>query len=392
MGIDLIEQRLQMIESYINLHGYESYDPYDGLSAPLAPKLIGKNQLGLRVWQQAVRLSPFNVRGILGVPKIAHTKTISDFASAYALLYLSTQDARYQEKTSQLLNRLAQLTLPVVHGQGWGLRFPFATRFVHANDKTPNIFQTINAIHAFLDGYVMNSEHRWLDIALQGFEFAKYEIGYFETKEHISWRYWKGLDTVIYNVSGMMLGLTARLLSITGEVFYADIARKLFTFLSHVQNPDGSWFYSADARGHWVDGFHTGYILEGLSRAAICSVIDRNNECLIRGTKYYLEKMFSANGFPKYYPGKFYPIDIQNIAQAIQTLVFLKKLEQVPSEFIYSVIQKMDSVLWNQRGYYNFMKSELFTYTTPMHRWSTGPMFLALVYAKQMMGENNNRT
>lgn len=377
----LINQRLQALEAFVDLHGYESYDPYDGLSCPLALKLLDKNQLGLRVWQQLVRLFPINVRPVLGIPKIPHTKTISDFSSAYALLYQTSLETCYREKTLQLLQQLSQLNSPTSAGRGWGLRFPFATRFVYADGKTPNIFQTINAIHAFLDGYDAVPDSQWLDMALQGFEFIEKVIGFTEINNQIIWNYWHGLEAVIYNVSGLMLGVTARLYSVIGDERYIRLSRKTFTFIENAQNPDGSWFYSEDSRGLWVDGFHTGYILEGLCRAVMSSAIKKDNECLNRGVQFYLENMFTGEGLPQYYPGRSYPIDVQNGAQAIQTLIYLAILGYGSTERILCTIQAVDSTLWNSKGYYNYKKSGLFTYTTPMHRWGTGPMFLALTYA-----------
>ena len=383
--IPKIDHRLQAIESYISRNSYKSYDPYDGLKSPLARRFVGQNQLFLRVWQQAVRLFPINIRPLLCIHKMVHTKAISDFASAYTILYTLISTNACRERGTKLLNWLGQLNSPTRFGMGWGLRFPFATRFVVADHQACNIFQTINAIHAFLDGYDAFNNERYLEIAKQGVIFAEKEIGFKEVEDYITWNYWQGLEAEIYNVSGLMIGLTARLFKITAEKRYYTWTQKLYAYIQMVQNEDGSWFYSADKRGKWVDGFHTGYILEGLCRASLAGVINADNECLKRGSQFYLDHLFTIHDMPKYYPSALYPIDIQNAAQAIQTLVFLAHLQYCPIEKILSVLDAVDKMLWNHRGYYNYLKTRFLTHQTPMHRWGTGPMFLALVHTKRLL-------
>ncbi len=384
--IFLINQRQQAIENFLEANGYESYDPYDGLKSQLAGKFVGKNQFSSRLWQQVIRLSPIGIRSLFGVQKMAHTKAISDFASAYSMLNsLSPTEIHSKEKALFLLEWLFKLNSPSSFGTGWGLRFPFVTRFISADEQTCNIFQTINAIHAFLDGYRAFGDPRYLEFALQGFEFAEKDIGYTDHGNYMVWNYWKGLDTEIYNVNGLMIGLTARLFSVTRDNRYVEFSRKLCAFVDCSQNQDGSWFYSADQRGKWVDGFHTGYILEGLCRAVSLGVIDIEDGPLRRGSKYYLDNMFDNDHLPKYLSSSTYPIDVQNCAQAIQTLVFLARMKLCSMDQVFSVLKSVDSALWNKQGYYNYYKTRLFTYKTPMHRWGTGPMFLALTYVKTLL-------
>ena len=100
---NIIWTRINQIEDYVEKNGIESFDPYDGIFSKVPNALFGKWKLGLRLWQQAVRLSPFEIRPMIGVPKFDHTKTISDFASAYALLFKITQDDKYYSLAHQML-------------------------------------------------------------------------------------------------------------------------------------------------------------------------------------------------------------------------------------------------------------------------------------------------
>ena len=155
-----IDSRLRAIDSYLLQHGYQSYDPYDGLTSPIAGLI--RNWFAQRLWQQVVRFTPINIRPLLGVKKIVHTKAVSDFASAYALRSQIDDNGSYINLTHSFLTLLENMRVPTKIGIGWGLRFRFATRFVAADDRTPNSYQTINAIHAFLDGYEATGNSHYL--------------------------------------------------------------------------------------------------------------------------------------------------------------------------------------------------------------------------------------
>jgi hypothetical protein len=378
-----VKARILSIDTYLDRYGYESFDPYDGLSSPLS-KPFWRNQLLSRIWQQAVKLFPFNARPLLGIKKIAHTKAISDFASAYSLLYQATQEEAHRKKAIELLKLLQDISAPTTCGIGWGLRFPFATRFVKADATQVNIFQTINAIHSFLDGYEVFQDQRYLDIAQNGFRFLIHDLGIVEKGDSIYWKYWMGLSVEIFNVSGLMIGLCGRMGNLAKQEDYLILSRKLYTYIKSVQNPDGSWFYSADPKGHFIDGFHTGYILEGICLGIANGAIGRD-EYLERGISYYLTHFFTDEGVPRYFHTSTYPIDGQNAAQALQTLKFVFNANFAEKKLLNRCFEQVDDLLWNNEGYYNYKKTKILTYRTPMHRWVTGPMFLALVQLSRVL-------
>ena len=378
----LIRNRIASIDEYLSHTSYQSYDPYDGLASPLAKLLLSQSQLFSRIWQQAIRLFPINIRPLIGIRKMSHTKAISDFASAYCILFSSAQNESYELKARQLLRYLETVSSPTPNGLGWGLRFPFATRFVKADENQVNIFQTINAIHSFLDGFETFKDPVYLEVAIRGFKFLEYDLGYVESNETIYWKYWTGLEVEIFNVSGLMIGLCGRMRSATNENKYLTFAQKLFCYIKQAQNSDGSWYYSADPKGWFIDGFHTGYILEGICRGIMERVIDKD-AALEKGVEYYLKHFFTKDGTPRYFHNATYPIDGQNAAQALQTLHFILNVNFAVHELVGKSLKRIDELLWSQRGYYYYKRSKLMVYKTPMHRWVTGPMLLSLSYLKK---------
>jgi len=332
----------------------------------------------MRFWQQVIRKVPFNLRPILNIKPLIHTKTLSDFISAYSYLSLLECSDENTQELKNLIHQLDKLGIKGKVGQGWGLRFPISTRFISANHLACNSFNTINVINSFLDAYMALKESDYLVMAMNGFLYLENEMGYKDFGNFVTWNYWAGLDSDVYNVNGLMLGICARLFKITKEEKFRQLTSKLFRAIANSQNPNGSWYYSNTSNGHWVDGFHTGYILEGLVRGIDAGLIDEADECMQKGLDFYLSTMFAPGGMPKYYPNSIYPIDAQNSAQAIQTVSFINNLGLSRMKSVPEIFFCVDKHLWNAKGYYNLIKTRFWTNKTPMHRWATGPMFLAL--------------
>ena len=87
--------------------------------------------------------------------------------------------------------------------------------------------------------------------------------------------------------------------------------------LTH-QRPDGSWPYGEQPGLQWVDGFHTGYVLEALLACERAGVGDVG-PALERGLAFYRDRLFLADGTAKYYVDDVFPVDAQCVAQGIQT-------------------------------------------------------------------------
>ena len=375
----IIRNRINSLDTIVKQTNYYSYDLYDGLTAHwMKSKNFTKNSLILRIWTQFVNYSPINFRKILRIKPTPHPKILSDFLSAYSQLYLHNEDNDLLDEIENLSKKILDLKFNTQNGYGWGLGFPVVTRYVVTNEFTPNSYTTINVIHAFLDAYKASKKELFLDFAEKGMEFEEKYMGFQDFGDYISWNYYQGVSSEIFNINGLMLGLCARMYSLTHKEKYLEWAIKIYHGLKKGQNLDGSWFYSSDEKGKWIDGFHTGFILEGLCRACNARIIPNDDVVLVDGVKFYLSNLFDNSGFPLYYPYKKYPIDAQNCAQTIQTLFFLVKTNLVKTEKVIKTFEMIDKSLWNKKGYYNYRKTKFFTYITPMHRWSSGPMYLAL--------------
>ncbi len=70
-------------------------------------------------------------------------------------------------------------------------------------------------------------------------------------------------------------------------------------FVLENQNPDGSWFYAVDGVRDFIDHYHTCFVMKALAKIHALTGHPGCLEALSKGVKYYLENLFSEDGFPK---------------------------------------------------------------------------------------------
>ena len=203
------------------------------------------------------------IRRILRVPTHEEAKTYSDFLTAATLLIEFGQSWAHSY-IDILRLRLHEKAICTKHGYGWGLEFPYVSRYVNVPTRTPNIYQTGNAIYALLDTYELNNDQTSLQSALLGYQFLLNDLGYFERDRILWFRYWPRIETQIINVQALTSSVLARLGRLTSDETLCELADRAVVTVLMAQNRDGSWFYSMDGKGKFVDGFHTGFILQGL--------------------------------------------------------------------------------------------------------------------------------
>jgi hypothetical protein len=101
---------------------------------------------------------------------------------------------------------------------------------------------------------------------------------------------------------------------------------------------------------------------------------------------FYSENFFLADGTPKYYHDRVYPIDIHAPAQAI---AFFSGEGQAYRELTDRVLGWTLEHMKDPKGYFYFRKGRNWTNKIPYMRWSQAWMFHALTeYALHIKGND----
>ncbi len=149
---------------------WKSGDPYDILLSPALGAVRRVSPFASRVLIQAGRRMGPGLRRALGVPAHEEAKAISDYLEAAVLLAETGADWARQA-LQPLADRLVRRAIHAPHGVGWGLEFPYVSRYVSVPARTPNIYQTTNALVALMGAHSVLRDDALLEWITRGFEF-----------------------------------------------------------------------------------------------------------------------------------------------------------------------------------------------------------------------------
>lgn len=298
---------------------WRSFDPWDVLAAPFGEPLRRRSPLCARILIQVGRHLGPTPRQALRVPRHEEAKALADFLSAACILSRWTDQS---DISHLLMERLLSLSIATPHGRGWGLSFPCASRFVNAAAMTPNAYTTVAAATALLDQFATTQDERALEAVADSLSFLDQDLGWTVFRDATYLRYWPGLESPIVNVQAMAAGLMARFGAVSGDGRWLEVSHQLTSTVVRAQQPGGSWRYSEDGTADFIDSFHTGFILEGLSIAVAHGNVDPVVPGAMRaGLRYFREHLVDVRlGLPRSTSDQRVTRDPQAVAQCVQTL------------------------------------------------------------------------
>jgi hypothetical protein len=367
---------LKSVERWVEEHHYEAYEPFDGLAAPLGRFLRFSPFLG-RLLQQVGRQSPFNFRPLLGVKPLPSTKGRGYMAAGYLTLYKLTGDREYSRKAVSCLEWLMEHKSSKFREYSWANHFDYSSRGGTYGKDDSIIVWTALVGQAFLDGFETLGDKRYLEVADS---VCRWICGL--PREHtpsgICLSYHMLNQASVHNASMLGAAMLARTWRHRKNPEYLHLATAAMEYSCTRMLPDGSWLYGEEPRYHWVDNFHTGYNLDSL-KCYIDNTGDRTWEPeLYHAFAYFTSTFFEANGRPKYYHDRTYPIDIQCSSQAVETLAKFADVGPDVLPLAERVANWTIDQMQDPSGYFYYRRYPLLVARIPMMHWGQATMFHAL--------------
>jgi hypothetical protein len=379
-----LAQSARRVIAWVRRHDYRGYEPADGNLSPLG-RLTGRRVLPMRVLQQLVLRAPVNVRPFIGIRP--HESAIARGYMAAAYLRLSRQDAEGDSRREAVdcLDWLVRhRSRAVAGGYAWGDPYDYATRSGRRLRDEPLLVWTAFIGHAFLDAYHHLSAPEYLDVADAVGEWML-ALPREATPTGSCLSYGARRQNSIHNANAVGASFLARLGSVTGNVDAIHVAADAMAYTRTRQRPDGAWYYAEDGRYHWIDSFHTGYILSALRDYTSVTGDTDTSEALQRGRQFYVAHFFEADGCPRYYAHRRHPVDIQCAAQAIETLASLA-LDPRDLELATRVAAWTIEHMQHDDGHFDYRRLGRWRVRTPMLHWGQATMAKALAVLIDNLG------
>jgi hypothetical protein len=359
--------------------GWRGTDPYDGLNATRIAAPLKRSVTGRRVLTQAVKRSPLDLRPLLGIAPERSAAAAALLTSAYAVQYLLPESETAAKLDAMLETLLAQ-RLAGYEAPCWGYHFDVQTRVFFYPRGAPNTIATTFAALALLDAYDRTGRSELLEQAEGAAQFFVANVPQTEAGEGAYFGYLVGDRTPIHNASMLVAALLARVASATGSDDLRERAQRAVDYTVAHQRTDGSWPYGELSHLGWVDNFHTAYVLECLETCRRRG-LERCEQALRAGLRYYGAALFLPDGTPKYTPRSVFPIDGQCAAEAIRAFAVSGELDLARRSFAYAQRR-----LARGDGAYAFQRERLWVNRQPHIRWVEAPFLLALAMLARAEG------
>ncbi|OYR46172.1 hypothetical protein DJ81_03620 [Halorubrum sp. Hd13] len=358
---------------------YAGYDPYDGLNSPIL-SAVSRHWLLRLVAIHGVQRSPVNLRPYLGVPEERNPKGIGLFASACLNEYERTGAVGALTEAERLLDWLADNRSPAFDRSSWGYNFDWqnSTKFFLPAGHPCGVV-TVFCSRPFLRHHELTGDDRSLEVARDAAEFLLEDIGTEPANGYEALTYTPYDSYVAINANALAADLLWRVGRETSEERLLDRARDLFAFVVDAQTDVGGWHYSVPASDSHLgyDNFHTGFVLESLSRYV--GALDADHparEAYDRGMEFHREHHFEPDGAPKFEDDQPNPYDAHAAAQALVT--FTRRDDPADAALARRVLEWTLKWLYDPEGYFYRRVGRVLTDRTPYIRWSQAWMCLAL--------------
>jgi hypothetical protein len=404
-----LEQVYESVRAWCRGRDYAGHDPFDALNSRLFRATpLKHSRLARLAWTQAFKRSPVNLRAPALVPAQRNSKGTALFALAALSRFRATHDAGDEREARALLKDLLAARVEAKHGAAWGYNFDWQGRAFYAPRGTPTVVPTAFAVRALAEavavfdtpgeeGTVSGDVWEYVTAATGACQFILEDLNRAdETDEEVCFSYTPGDRTRVFNASLLAGEALAEVGAITGPRRWADYALRAARYVVRRQRGDGSWAYGADSYQGWSDNFHTAFVLTSLARILrACAAqletdtatLNEIEEAIKRGYRFWRERFFLADGWPKYYHRSAHPADAHSAGAALVALAELRDTEPDAAELAARVASWALRELYDPRGFFYYQKRRLYTVRTPYMRWSQAWMLYGLARTLEVSSE-----
>lgn len=307
------------------------------------------------------------------------------YAMGFAYLYEATSNECYFERAAHFLDVLRQARCPDFEECCWGYPFDWMTRNGTIHTNTPLITTTPYVFEAFLQAQQLRPREEWGKILKSIVRHATTDIKDFKFSENASTcSYTPHDEGGVVNASAYRAFLLTSAAKNFGRDELLAVAGGNLNFVLESQNDDGSWPYAKDGVRHFVDHFHTCFVMKALAKIHGLTAEPRILKALKRGVDYYLGHLFGEDGMPRPFSKAprltVYKCELYDCAECINLCLLLKRhfpqLEKVLETVIAGILKnwvKPDGSFRSRRLIFGWDN-------VPMHRWAQSQMFRALAF------------
>jgi len=307
------------------------------------------------------------------------------YAMGFCFLAQGLEQEQYHCRAVRFLEVLDQTRCPGYDHYCWGYPYDWVTMRGTIEEGTPLITTVPYVYEAFKHAYQIDGDDRWFRIMRSIAQHAFRDYKDFETSPCASTCSYTpdpqdSLRVINANAYRAFL-LTSAAMDFS-ETKYWKIAERNLNFVIECQNPDGSWYYANDGERHFIDHFHTCFVLKALAKIEMLTGDPKCTHAIDRGVAYYVSNLFDERGLPRPFsrPPRLtiYRRELYDYAECINLAILLRGRYPELDGILSNVLTQILTVWQKSDGSFRSRRLLLGWDDTPMHRWGQAQMFRSL--------------
>jgi len=320
------------------------------------------------------------------------------YAMGFALLALYLNDEGHYRRALHFLQVLEETRCSGYQHYCWGYPFNWQTLRGTVPEGTPLITTVPYVYEAFREVHGIDNNDRWRQIMRSIAEHGLRDYKDFATsKRAAACSYAPTAEqsvVPVINANAYRAFLLTQAAMDFSEDRYRKAADGNLYFVLESQNADGSWHYANHRKSHFIDHFHTCFVLKALAKI---EALTGNGECtkaIERGIDYYVHNLFDERGLPKPFsrPPRLivYRRELYDYAESLNLGVLLRGRFEKLDRLADGVLNEILTVWHKPDGSFRTRQLFLGWDHVPMHRWAQAQLFRSLCFLLFRSGQPAN--
>jgi hypothetical protein len=309
------------------------------------------------------------------------------YAMAFALLAKYLDDEDYYARALHFLQTLEATRCSGYTHYCWGYPFNWETLRGTIPEGTPLITTVPYVYEAFREVHGIDHNSHWWQIMRSIAEHGLRDYMDFATSERAATCSYTPIPDQsigVINANAYRAFLLMQAAVDFSEECYRRAADRNLYFVLESQNPDGSWHYANDGKRHFIDHFHTCFVLKALAKI---EALTGNGECtqaIERGIDNYVRNLFDEGGWPKPFSRSprfiVYRRELYDYAECINLGVLLRGRFEKLDRLVDGVLNEVLTAWQKPDGSFRTRQLLFGWDNVPMHRWAQAQLFRSLCF------------
>jgi hypothetical protein len=319
------------------------------------------------------------------------------YAMGFALLAKYLNDEGHYGRALHFLQVLEDTRCSGYEHYCWGYPFNWETLRGTIREGTPLITTVPYVYEAFREVHGIDHNGRWREIMRSIAEHGLRDYKDFPTSKRAAACSYTPIpehSAGVINANAYRAFLLTQAAMDFSEECYRKAADRNLNFVLESQNPDGSWHYANDGKRHFVDHFHTCFVVKALAKI---EALTGNGECtraIERGIDNYVRNLFDERGRPKPFsrPPRLivYRRELYDYAECINLGLLLRGRFEKLDRLVDGVLNEVLTAWQKPDGSFRTRQLFLGWDNVPMHRWAQAQLFRSLCFLLFRSGQPAN--